>query len=166
VPSSSAAPPSTHSGTAAPPPAPSSSSSGSVLRVLKSMFAWCRETHQRQDMLLSKQRCQNEKLGIDEFDEFPLPVPPLDDDPFPSLSAADLVAMEASPWVMKKHLAANMRKTKTTTTTSDLSFAELLLFPFWCLDAKRGEEYLVIMLSCRGLKILKLVCVGRMDMDS
>jgi hypothetical protein len=45
-------------------------------------------------------------------------------------------------------------------------FIELLLFPFLCLDAKGGEEYLLIMLSCRGLKILKLVCVGRVDMDS
>jgi hypothetical protein len=27
---------------------------------------------------------------------------------------------------------------------SDLPFAELLLFPFWCLDAKGGEEYHVI----------------------
>jgi hypothetical protein len=68
--------------------------------------------------------------------------------------------------VMKKHLTVNTRKTKTTTTMSDLPFAELLLFPFWCLDAKGGEEYLVILLSCRGLKILKLVCVGRVDMDS
>jgi hypothetical protein len=48
-------------------------------------------------VLLSNQRRQNEKLGIDEFDEFPLPVPPLDDDPFTSLSTADLAAMEASP---------------------------------------------------------------------
>jgi hypothetical protein len=60
------------------------------------MFAWCRDTHQCQDVLLSNQRCQNDKLGIDEFDKFPLPVPPLDDDPFASLSAADLVALEAS----------------------------------------------------------------------
>jgi hypothetical protein len=48
--------------------------------------------------------------------------------------------------------------------TSDLPFAELLLFPFWCLDAKGGEEYLVIKLSCHGLKILKLVCVGHVDL--
>jgi hypothetical protein len=61
------------------------------------MFAWCCDTHQCQDVLLSNQRRQNEKLGIDEFDEFPLPVPPLDDDPFTSLSTADLAAMEASP---------------------------------------------------------------------
>jgi hypothetical protein len=87
MPSSSAAPLSTCSGTAAPPLAPaSSSSSGSVLRVLKSMFSWCCDTHQRQDVLLSNQKQQNEKLGIDEFDEFPLLVPPLDDDPFASLS--------------------------------------------------------------------------------
>jgi hypothetical protein len=32
-------------------------------------------------------------MGIDEF---PLPVPPLVDDPFASLSAADLIAMEAN----------------------------------------------------------------------
>jgi hypothetical protein len=68
-----------------------------VLRVLKSMFAWCHDTRQCQDVLLSNQRCQNEKLGINEFDEFPLLVPPLDDDPFASLSATNLAAMEASP---------------------------------------------------------------------
>jgi hypothetical protein len=33
-------------------------------------------------------------MGIDEFDEFPLPMPPLDDDPFASLSAVDLATME------------------------------------------------------------------------
>jgi hypothetical protein len=61
------------------------------------MFAWCRSTRQRQDMLLSNQRRQNEKMGIDKFDEFPLPVPLLDDDPFTSLSAAaDITAMEAA----------------------------------------------------------------------
>jgi hypothetical protein len=61
------------------------------------MFAWCRDTRQRQDMLLSNQRRQNEKMGIDKFDEFPLPVPLLDDDPFTSLSAAaDIAAMEAA----------------------------------------------------------------------
>jgi hypothetical protein len=62
---------------------------------------------------------------------------------------------------MKKHPIVSTRK---TTTTSDLPFAELLLFPFWCLDAKGGEEYLVIKLSCHGLKILKLVCVGHVDL--
>jgi hypothetical protein len=60
------------------------------------MFAWCRDTHQHQDVLLSNQRCQNDKLGIDEFDEFLLPVPSPDDDPFASLFTADLVALEAS----------------------------------------------------------------------
>jgi hypothetical protein len=43
--------------------------------------------------------------------------------------------------VMKKHPEASTRKTKMT--TSDLPFTELLLFLFWCLDAKGGEEYLV-----------------------
>jgi hypothetical protein len=95
VPSSSTAHRSSHSGSAAPPPARSSSSSGGVLRVLKSVFAWCRDTRQRQDVILSNQRRLSEKMGIDEFDDFPLPVPPLVDDPFASLSTADLVAMEA-----------------------------------------------------------------------
>jgi hypothetical protein len=36
-------------------------------------------------------------MGIDKFDEFPLPVPPLDDDPFSSLSATDIAAMKAAP---------------------------------------------------------------------
>jgi hypothetical protein len=57
------------------------------------MLAWCRDTRQIQDVLLSNQRRQNEKLGINEFS---LPVPPLDDDPFASLSAADIAAMEAT----------------------------------------------------------------------
>jgi hypothetical protein len=84
------------SGSAPPPLACSSSSSSSVLRVLKSMFDWCHDTRQCQDVLLSNQKCQNEKMGIDKFDEFPLPMPPLDDDPFASLSIMDLVAMEAA----------------------------------------------------------------------
>jgi hypothetical protein len=96
VPSTSMAPHATRSGSAA-PPACSSSSSGGILRVLKSMFAWCRDTRQLQDVLLSNQRRQNEKMGIDKFDEFPLLVPPLDDNPFASLSADDIVAMEANP---------------------------------------------------------------------
>jgi hypothetical protein len=97
VPSSSTAPRTTCSGSVAPSSCRSSSSSGGVLRELKSMFAWCRSTRQRQDMLLSNQRRQNEKMGIDKFDEFPLPVPLLDDDPFTSLSAAaDITAMEAA----------------------------------------------------------------------
>jgi hypothetical protein len=94
VPSSSVAPPSTHSGTTAPPLArSSSSSSGGVLRVLKSMFAWCRDTRQCPDVLISNQRHLTNRMGVDDFDEFPLPVPPLDDDPFASLSAADRAAM-------------------------------------------------------------------------
>jgi hypothetical protein len=66
VPSPSAGPRSTHSGAAAPSPAMSPSSSGGVLMVLKSMLAWCRDTRQRQDVLLSNQRRQNEKMGIDD----------------------------------------------------------------------------------------------------
>jgi hypothetical protein len=48
-------------------------------------------------VVLSNQRHQNEKMYIDEFIEFPLPVPPLDEDPFASLSSADLATMEAAP---------------------------------------------------------------------
>jgi hypothetical protein len=88
---------STHSSSAAPTLAVSSSSSGDVLRVLKSMFSWCCDTRQRQDMLLSNQRRQNKKMGINKFNEFPLPMPPLDDDPFASLSTTDIAAMEAAP---------------------------------------------------------------------
>jgi hypothetical protein len=94
VPSTSVAPRTTRSDSAPPPSGHSSSSSGGVLRVLKSMFSWCRDTRQCQDVLLSNQRRQNEKMDIDEF---PFPVPPVDDDPFASLSATDIAAMEASP---------------------------------------------------------------------
>jgi hypothetical protein len=48
-------------------------------------------------VILSNQCHQNEHLGIDDFDEFPLPEPPLVDDPFTSLSDVDLTAMEATP---------------------------------------------------------------------
>jgi hypothetical protein len=57
------------------------------------MFAWCCDTRQCQDVLLSNQRRQNEKMDIDEF---PLPVPPLDDDPFATLSTADIAATKAA----------------------------------------------------------------------
>jgi hypothetical protein len=96
VPSSSVAPCPSRSVSVAPPPARYSSSLGGVLRVIKSMFPLCCNTHQGQDMILSNQRCLSEKMGIDEFDEFPLPVLPLVDDPFASLSALDLTAMEAT----------------------------------------------------------------------
>jgi hypothetical protein len=95
VPSTSAPQPplSTRSGTVVPPlTRSSSSSSGGVLRVLKSMFAWCRDTHKHQDVLISNQRCLAGRMGVNEF---PLLVPPLDDDPFTSLSTADRAAMEA-----------------------------------------------------------------------
>jgi hypothetical protein len=36
-------------------------------------------------------------MGINYFDEFPLPMPLHDDDSFASLSAADIAAMEAAP---------------------------------------------------------------------
>jgi hypothetical protein len=51
------------------------------------------------------------------------------------------------PMMKMKLLTASMRKTKMMTTTSDLPFTELLLFPFWCLDAKGGEEYLNVFIS-------------------
>jgi hypothetical protein len=93
VPSTSADPHTTRSSSDAPPSGRSSSSSSGVLRMLKSMFAWYRDTRQCQDVLLSNQRRQNKKMSISEF---PLPVPPLDDDPFASLSTADTAIMEAT----------------------------------------------------------------------
>jgi hypothetical protein len=36
-------------------------------------------------------------MGIDKFDEFPLHVPLVDDDPFATLSATDIAAIEAAP---------------------------------------------------------------------
>jgi hypothetical protein len=93
MPASSAAR-STHFGMA--PPPPTSSSSNGFLRVLKNMFHMCRDTRQHQDILLNNQRRQNEKLDIDEFDEFPLVEPPLDEDPFVSLTPANLAAMRAT----------------------------------------------------------------------
>jgi hypothetical protein len=92
VPSTSADP---RSGMTA-PPSSSSSSIGGILRVLNSMFCMCRDTRQCQDVLLSNQRRQNEKLGLIDFNKFPLPEPHLDEDPFASLSATDLVAMETT----------------------------------------------------------------------
>jgi hypothetical protein len=97
VPSTLAAPRSTRSCSATPTPTTSSSSSGGVLRVLKSMFAWCWDTHQCQDVLLSNQRRQNKKMGIDDFNELTLPHPPLNEDPFVSLSVINIAAMEAAP---------------------------------------------------------------------
>jgi hypothetical protein len=90
APSTLVAPRSTRSGKAPPPPA--TSSSGGMLRELKSMFTWSWDTHQRQDVLLGNQRRQNE-----EFNEFHLPVPPLNDDPFASPSVIVLATMEAAP---------------------------------------------------------------------
>jgi hypothetical protein len=105
--------------------APSSSSSSGVLRVLKSMFPWCRDTCQRQDVILSNQRCLSEKMGINKFNEFPLPVPHLDDDPFTSLSTTDLTAIWRPPPTTKK--ATTTMKTKTT--MSDLVL-QAPSFPF------------------------------------
>jgi hypothetical protein len=36
-------------------------------------------------------------MGLDDFDEFPLPDPPLIDDPFDYLFIANIAAMEATP---------------------------------------------------------------------
>jgi hypothetical protein len=44
-------------------------------------------------VLLSNQRCQNEKMSINEFDEFLFPVSPLDDDSFASLSATYIMTI-------------------------------------------------------------------------
>jgi hypothetical protein len=127
VPFPSASPHTTRSGTTAPPPATSSSSSGSILRVLKSMFAWCRDTRQCQDVILSNQCHQNEKMGIDEFDEFPLHVPPLDDNPFASLFTADL----AAPLPLMMAASTRMMERTTRMTMSDDLFGDHVpSFPF------------------------------------
>jgi hypothetical protein len=47
-------------------------------------------------MLFSNQHHQNDHMDIADFDEFPLPKPPLISDPFASLFAADIAAMEAA----------------------------------------------------------------------
>jgi hypothetical protein len=94
VPSSTVAPHTTRTNSAPPTSGHFSSSPGGVLRLLKSILAWWRDTHQHQDILLSNQTRQNEKMGINEFS---LLVPPLDDDSFASLSIADIAAMEAAP---------------------------------------------------------------------
>jgi hypothetical protein len=95
VSSSSAAPGTTRSGTA--PPPPTSSSIGGILRVLKRMFRMCQDTRGCQDVLLNNRRHQNDNLGLNEFDEFPLPEPPLDEDPFAFLSPTELASMGAAP---------------------------------------------------------------------
>jgi hypothetical protein len=48
-------------------------------------------------VLLSNQHHQNDKLGLNKFDEFPLPEPPLDKDPFAFLSPTDLASMWDAP---------------------------------------------------------------------
>jgi hypothetical protein len=80
-----------------PPLATSSSSSSGILRALKHIFGWCRDTRQRQDVILNNQHRQNEHMGITDFDEFSLPEPPLVDCPFASLYGADGATMEAAP---------------------------------------------------------------------
>jgi hypothetical protein len=48
-------------------------------------------------VLLINQRDRNEKLGLEDFNKFPLPEPPLYEDPFASVSAADLASTEVAP---------------------------------------------------------------------
>jgi hypothetical protein len=126
VPSTSVAPCSTRSGTTPPPLATSSSSSGGVLRVLKSMFAWYRDTRQGQDMLLSNRRCQNEKMALTSF-------------LFPCLRLMMTLLLLylpliSRPWrlsltMMQMDPTASMKKKrkarKARTTTSDIFGTEL-----------------------------------------
>jgi hypothetical protein len=69
-------------------------------------------------------------------------VPPLDDDPFASLSAADIATMEAATHDYNEDGSGSKyeegEEDKEDDKWSTLSI-ELLLFPFWCLDAK-GEK--------------------------
>jgi hypothetical protein len=48
-------------------------------------------------VLLSNQRRQNDKLGLNEFNEFPLPEPPLNEDPFAFPSPAESTSMGVAP---------------------------------------------------------------------
>jgi hypothetical protein len=100
------------------------------------MFHMCRGTPQRQDVLLSTQRRQNDKLGFDEFDKLPLPEPPLDEDPFASLSAADLAAMGGAPATATDGSGYEGDED----SDDDEEWTPCSFFPpFWCLDAKGGE---------------------------
>jgi hypothetical protein len=168
-----AAPCTTRSGSAAPLSGHSSSSSGGILRALKHIFSWCRDTRQRKDVILNNQCRQNRHLGITNFNKFSLPEPPLVDDPFALLFIADHAAMEAAPTMMTSPpVASTKKKRKMSTTMSNLSITELLLFPFCCLDAKGGEEiylssYLYVtfvVFIWTWLVRLYLVCVGHVDM--
>jgi hypothetical protein len=142
--SPSTAPRPSRSGLAPPPLALSSFSSSGVHRVLKSMFAWCHDTRQCQDVTLSNQRHLSEKMGIDEFDEFTLPVPPFDDDPFASLSSVDL-----RPWRPTTPRVVSARRRRRFASSSSF------FFPFWCLHAKEGEESIYL---CHFSFYLILAC--------
>jgi hypothetical protein len=81
--------------------------------------------------------------------------------------------MEAAPTMMTSPpVASTKKKRKMSTTMSNLSITELLLFPFCCLDAKGGEEiylssYLYVtfvVFIWTWLVRLYLVCVGHVDM--
>jgi hypothetical protein len=79
-------------------------------------------------------------MGIEEFSS---PVPPLDDDPFASLSVGDIVAIEAADDNTEDGSGSEYEE------SDSLLRLNFLLFPFWCLDAKEGEEsiYLAIIIS-------------------
>jgi hypothetical protein len=94
------------------------------LEALKTIFAWCCDTRQCQDVILSNQCHQNEKMVIDDFDEFPLPEPPLVEDPFASLSATNLVAIEAATAMITTTVSMRM------TTSDHLLHHRASSFPF------------------------------------
>jgi hypothetical protein len=71
VPSMPMAPRTTRAGSAALPLGRSSSSSGSILRVLKNMFAWCCDTCQRQDVLLTSKEAQTRRWALMSSTSFP-----------------------------------------------------------------------------------------------
>jgi hypothetical protein len=69
-------------------------------------------------------------------------VPPLDNDLFASLSCADIAAMEAAPDDNKDGSGGEYEEEEDEDEDDDEwspLFIKLLLFPFWCLDAK-GEK--------------------------
>jgi hypothetical protein len=127
VPSISAAPCSMRSRMGLPPP--TSSSTGGISRVLKSMLCVCQDTRQCQDV-----------LGLNEF---PLPEPPLDEDPFAFLTPTDSTAMGDAP------ATADDDGSKYKDGNDDdecLLSTMFFLFPFLCLDVKGGEEYISMLL--------------------
>jgi hypothetical protein len=114
-------------------------------------------------------------MGIDEFDEFHLPVPPLDDDPFASLSATDLVVMEAAADDDANGSSSEYEEEEGDDNDKDYDewFASLSsFFSLFGALMPKGEKSLSIYLSHvtyhfyldLACKTLIYVWIGRVDM--